>query len=39
MMRINTPEEEGIHICLIDFVACDDVDICIIKDYDAANCL
>ncbi len=37
MMKINTPEPGEIHICIVDFVACDDVDICIVKDYDQAG--
>lgn len=38
MMRLNAADEErSIHICIIDFVACDDVDICLVKDYDSAN--
>ena len=37
MMRLNT-EEEGIHICVIvDFVACDDVDICLGLDFDKSD--
>jgi hypothetical protein len=35
-MRLNGEEEVGgIHICIIDYVACDNIDICIVKDYAA----
>ena len=36
MIRLNEGVEEGgIHICLIDYVHCDNIDICIVKDYAA----
>jgi hypothetical protein len=35
MIRLNEEEGGGIHICLVDYVHCDNVDICIIKDYAA----
>lgn len=37
MERINEAVPGEIHICIVDFVACTDVDICIVKDYDSAN--
>ncbi len=38
MIRLNAEEEGGIHICVIvDFVACDDVDICLGLDFDKSD--
>ncbi len=37
MMRLNEDAGGNIHICLVDYVKCDNIDICIIKDYAAMN--
>ena len=37
MMRLNADAGGDIHICLIDYVYCENIDICIIKDYAAVG--